>query len=203
VVPASWCEGTPRKTGIFDLKGCLETLGFEEIGFAPETIDGLLPALRIVGYCLRGKYQIQGRAVGFLGQLAPARLRALDCQAPVAVFEIDLSSIGLSAFPSQILPIPRFPAVTRDMAVIADQALPHASIQEVISAAREPLLVGLQLFDVFSDPEGIRVPVGQKSLAYSLTFRSAERTLTADEVNAAHARLKERLKAALSVSFRE
>jgi phenylalanyl-tRNA synthetase beta chain len=63
--------------------------------------------------------------------------------------------------------------------------------------------VDIRLFDLFSDPAGSRVPAGQKSLAYSLTYRSAERTLTADEVNAAHARLKERLKAALSVSFRE
>ncbi len=71
------------------------------------------------------------------------------------------------------------------------------------ASANEPLLADIQLFDLFSDPDGIRVPAGQKSLAYSLTYRSAERTLTADEVNAAHARLKERLKAALSVSFRE
>jgi phenylalanyl-tRNA synthetase beta chain len=59
------------------------------------------------------------------------------------------------------------------------------------------------LFDVFSDPDGIKVAAGKKSLAYSLTYRSAEKTLIADEVNAAHAGLKERLKTALNVSFRE
>ena len=56
---------------------------------------------------------------------------------------------------------------------------------------------------VDTDPTGARIPADKKSVAYSLTYRSGERTLTADEVNAAHARLKERLKTALSVTLRE
>jgi len=72
-----------------------------------------------------------------------------------------------------------------------------------LRAANEPLLADIQLFDLYSDADGIKVPAGRKSLAYSLTYRSADRTLIADEVNAAHARLKERLKAAMNVSFRE
>jgi phenylalanyl-tRNA synthetase beta chain len=193
-LPASWCDTAPRKTGFFDLKGSLESLGLEGISFEPATIDGLLPALRI---------SISGQPAGWLGQLAPARLRAIDCPNPAAVFELDLAACRLRGIPSRIVPIPRFPAITRDIAIIADQGLAHASIVEVLRGANEPLLVDIQLFDLFSDPEGIRLPVGHKSLAYSLTYRSADRTLTAEEVNAAHARLKERLKAALNVSFRE
>ena len=130
-------------------------------------------------------------------------MRALDCTSSVAIFELDLTHCSLRGIPSRIAPIPRFPAVTRDIAIIADASVPHARIEEILRGANEPLLVDIQLFDLFSDPEGIRVPTGQKSLAYSLTYRSAEKTLTADEVNAAHARLKERMKAALNVSFRE
>jgi phenylalanyl-tRNA synthetase beta chain len=140
---------------------------------------------------------------GLLGQLPPAHQRALGAARSISLFEIDLTGCRLRATPSRIAPIPRFPAVTRDIAIIADAAIPHARIAEVIHSANEPLLIDIQLFDLFSDSAGIRVPAGKKSLAYSLTYRSAERTLTADEVNAAHARLKERLKAALSVSFRE
>ena len=65
------------------------------------------------------------------------------------------------------------------------------------------LLASVELFDVFTDPTGARVPADKKSLAYSLTYRSSDRTLTTDEVNAAHARLKERLKTALAVTLRE
>jgi phenylalanyl-tRNA synthetase beta chain len=193
-IPASWCDTAPRKTGFFDLKGCIESLGLEGVAFAPAANDGLLPAMRIT---------IGGQPAGSLGQLAPARARALDCPHPIAVFELDLTSARLRGTPSHIAPIPRFPAVTRDIAIIADASLAHARIEEVLRASSEPLLADIRLFDLFSDPDGIRVPAGQKSLAYSLTFRSAEKTLTSDEVNAAHARLKERLKAALSVSFRE
>ena len=77
---------------------------------------------------------------------------------------------------------------------------PHAPQSQTV---KEPLLADMELFDVFADPSGARIPADKKSVAYSLTYRSTERTLTADEVNAAHARLKDRLKAELSVTLRE
>ena len=69
--------------------------------------------------------------------------------------------------------------------------------------ADEPLLTGFTPFDVFVDPSGIKVGVDRKSLAYSLTYRAADRTLTAEEVQAAHARVKQKLQGALGVEFRE
>jgi phenylalanyl-tRNA synthetase beta chain len=193
-VPASWCDTAPRKAGLFDIKGCLNALGIEELDYVSAASETLLPALSIT---------VAGKPAGWLGQLTPAAQRALGFTDAVEVFEIDLTGCRLRAIPSRIVPIPRFPAVTRDIAIIADAAVTHARIQETLRAANEPLLVDIQLFDVFSDPQGIRVPAGKKSLAYSLTYRSAEKTLVADEVNAAHARLKERLKAVLDVNFRE
>ena len=68
--------------------------------------------------------------------------------------------------------------------------------------AKEPLLAEVTLFDVFTDATGAKIPADKKSLAYSLTYRSAERTLTTEEVNAAHAKLKARLQP-LGVSLRE
>jgi phenylalanyl-tRNA synthetase beta chain len=87
--------------------------------------------------------------------------------------------------------------------MLAPADAPHGKIEAVLLAAHEPLLAGVELFDVFTDPEGVKIPAGQKSVAYALTYHSAERTLTADEVAEAHTRLKERLKAELAVSFRE
>ena len=194
VSPASWCDTAPRTAGFFDLKGCIDAIGIEQLAFEPASIEGLLPAMRIT---------IGGQPAGSLGQLAPARLRAIDCPSAVAIFELSLKGCTLRGIPRRINPLPRFPAVTRDIALLVDQAVPHARIEEVLRSANEPLLADVQLFDLFSDPAGIRVPAGQKSLAYSLTYRSLEKTLTADEVNAAHARLKERLKASVNVSFRE
>ena len=73
----------------------------------------------------------------------------------------------------------------------------------MFKAAQEPLLRTVELFDVFTDPKGERLALGTKSLGYSLTYRSAERTLTANEVNAAHARLKQRVTTELGVQARE
>jgi len=65
------------------------------------------------------------------------------------------------------------------------------------------LLVASEAFDVFHDPTGNKLPADSKSLAISLTFRSQERTLTTEEVNAATDRIKAHLKSALAVGFRE
>ena len=99
--------------------------------------------------------------------------------------------------------LPRFPHTTRDIALVAPLELPHGRVVEVLESGQEPLLQGVSLFDVFTDPTGVRVPAGAKSLGYSLTYRSAERTLTAEEVNSAHARLKQLLAAELGVQPRE
>ena len=86
--------------------------------------------------------------------------------------------------------------------MLAPLTLAHSQVAEALAKANEPLLAGVELFDVFTDSTGAKIPADQKSLAYSLTYRSPERTLTADEVNAAHSKLKERLKL-LGVSLRE
>ncbi len=96
-----------------------------------------------------------------------------------------------------------FPAVTRDIALVADLDLPHAKIAEAVAAAQEPLLVSAVPFDFFVDPSGVKLPADKKSVAYSLTYRAEDRTLTNEEVNAAHARVKQKLTDALAVQFRE
>ena len=58
---------------------------------------------------------------------------------------------------------------------------------------REPLLVGWELFDVFADPTGLKLPADRKSLAWSLTYRDPARTLRSEEVDAAHAKVREAL----------
>ena len=58
-------------------------------------------------------------------------------------------------------------------------------------------------FDLFMDPTGAKLPADKKSVAYSLTYRAEDRTLTNEEVNAAHARVKQKLTDALAVQFRE
>ena len=193
----SWRAAEPRNADLFDLKAVVSA-AFGE-GVSCEQSENPALALSLV-------VKAGGKPVGFAGQLWPADARALDSDAPVLFAEVDLAALWKAA-PSDAArkyrEIPRFPATSRDIAMVAPLTLSHEAIAAVLAKAEEPLLADVELFDVFTDATGAKVPADRKSLAYSLTYRSAERTLTADEVNAAHAKLKERLKSELSVSLRE
>jgi len=160
------------------------------------------PASGILGLAV--EVHLNGERVGVAGVLRPSEARTLDVPGNLMAAEITLDGL-LSGKPEQAVytELPRFPAVTRDMALIAPCGLAHGRVVEVLESAKEELLQSVALFDVFTDATGERVPVGSKSLGYSLTYRASDRTLTADEVNAAHGRLKQRVTAELGVLARE
>ena len=78
-----------------------------------------------------------------------------------------------------------------------------AEIVRVIEAANEPLLGKVELFDLFMENDGQKKPDMKKSLAYSLTYRDKNRTLTSEEVSAVHARIRERLRSDIGAELRE
>ena len=87
--------------------------------------------------------------------------------------------------------------------MIAPEKLTHAEILRVIEEPKEPLLESVQLFDVFEHREGTTSGPAGKSVAYRLTYRAKNRTLTNEEVTAAHAKIRERLRRELGVTLRE
>ncbi len=189
----SWRTGEEIAADFFDLKGLVAAILGNETTFEANANEAAALSLSI---------KVAGRLVGFLGQLAPAAARALDATAPVLFAEIDLGEMPVRKQPS-FREIDRFPIVTRDIALLAPLDLAHARIEALLRSANETLLVDVELFDLFTDPTGVKLPADHKSLAYSLTYRSSEKTLTTEEVNAAHGRLKAHLKAGLPVAFRE
>jgi phenylalanyl-tRNA synthetase beta chain len=96
----------------------------------------------------------------------------------------------------------RFPAVIRDIAMIVAEKISHEEILRVIENPAEPLLASAELFDLFTG-EAIAGERGRKSLAYRLTYRERSRTLTSEEVTAAHAKIRERLRRELGAELRE
>lgn len=192
----TWRCGEGADADLFTLKGIVAAVLGEGATFVPEENPALALSIAI---------QVNGQPVGLAGQLWPADARALDATAPVLFAELDLVALdkarGADAA-KKYRDIPRFPATSRDIALLAPLDLPHVRIEASLLEAKEPLLAGVELFDVFTDPTGAKVPADKRSLAYSLTYRSAERTLAAEEVNAAHAKLKERLRS-LGVTLRE
>ena len=193
----TWRAGEGRAADIFDLKSQLSAVLGEGVTFKSDSNPALALSLVI---------EFAGKPVGFAGQLWPADARSLDATAPVLFAEIDLTAMWKLSAPDvakKYREIPRFPATTRDIAMLAPLSLAHAEVERTLVSAKEPLLAGVELFDVFTDASGVKVPADKKSLAYSLTYRSPERTLTADEVNAAHTKLKQRLTTQLGVALRE
>ena len=91
----------------------------------------------------------------------------------------------------------------RDLAVVVPAATPNGRVEEVIRAAKAPNLETVQLFDLFRDKKGEKIAADQKSLAYALTYRAADRTLVEREVNDAHDLVRKMLVAELGCSFRE
>ena len=193
----TWRAGEGRGADLFDLKSLLSVVLGEGVTFKTDANPALALSLVI---------EFAGKPVGFAGQLWPADARALDATAPVLFAEIDLVALWKLSAPDvakKYREIPRFPATTRDIAMLAPLSLAHEEVERTLVSAKEPLLAGVELFDVFTDATGAKVPADKKSLAYSLTYRSPERTLTADEVNAAHTKLKQRLTTQLGVALRE
>ena len=188
----SWRAGIERNADIFDAKGVLASLGIGDLTF--ESSENPLLALAATA-------KLDGAPIGSAGQLWPAKARELDIATPLIAVEIELPAPGGAA--KSYAEIAKYPAVTRDIALVAPEAVLHAQVEDVLHALKEPLLERVELFDVFTDPEGKKVATGQKSMAYSLTYRDKNRTLTMEEVNAAHGRIKDRLKADLGVTFRE
>lgn len=131
------------------------------------------------GRCAR--LEVDGRTVGYAGELHPAVLERAGLPARLCALEIDLDALPLRAdLPSpQVSP---FPAVLQDVNVVVAQEVSAQSVQDALAAGAGELLESLTLFDVFT---GEQVGEGNKSLTFALTFRAPDRTLTEDEASAA------------------
>jgi phenylalanyl-tRNA synthetase beta chain len=119
------------------------------------------------------------------------------------VIELSIDALRRLARDPAYQEISKFPAVTRDIAILCPLSLSYAEIERVLTGAKEVLLAEVKPFDVFTDASGQKLPADRKSVAISLTFRTPGRTLSGEEVNAACERLKQGLKRDLPVDFRE
>lgn len=139
--------------------------------------------------------------IGWIGLIAPAIRKEWRLSEPVAVFEINAAPVAHHAAERiSYKPVPAFPSVSRDVALVADQSLRHEELVAAMKQAGPAELESIELFDIFT---GASLGAGKRSLAYSLTYRSASRTLTDDEVNGYHNEVKGALRRNLNVEIRE
>jgi phenylalanyl-tRNA synthetase beta chain len=179
----------------FDLKRVVETITGQEADFErhePNSVAALLCRVHAPG----------GTPLGWAGQVRPSVARRYDVRGALFVAELAFQPERFSR-PVRYLPLDRFPPITRDVAFLAPLSLKYGQVQEVLRDLREPLLVNVALFDLFTDPAGARIPPDQKSIALSLTYRASDRTLTQDDVAVVHQRVKKELVTRLHVTLRE
>jgi len=191
---AHWRSGSARKLDLFDLKGVIETTGIEKLSFQRSELTGL---------SLSADVFFGSKKIGFIGQLTAANVEQLGASAPVLVAEIEIQPELIAMNRATFREIDKFPAITRDIAMIVPEKLSHEEISSTIVSANEPLLASVELFDVFSGKEEQNFGAEKKSLAYTLTYRDKTRTLTNDEITVVHAKIRERLQRELGVELRE
>lgn len=134
-------------------------------------------------------------------QLPLPQAKKLDLRDPVFFAEFDLERLlAATRMEKTYRELPKLPAVVRDMALIVDENARHGDILTAIEKNRNKILERVELFDIF---KGDPIPKGKKSMAYSLTFRAADRNLTDAEVNEAHEQIKRQLLKEMPCEVRE
>ncbi len=216
--------GQREEVDFFDIKGAaeavLDRMGLRSpqfrLGYVAARHPTFHPARLAVILLDRqqGKREPQGTpgagydpaaVVGLLGEVHPDVAERFDIRERVYLLGLDLDRlIELAGLPSEqrgyYRPLPRFPAVVQDMAVIVDVQVAAAQVEAVIRRVGGGLVADVRLFDVY---QGEPIPAGKKSLAYSISYQAPDRTLTDAQVAELHARIEKRLAQELGASLRK
>jgi phenylalanyl-tRNA synthetase beta chain len=143
---------------------------------------------------------MDGRQLGYIGELHPSVTAAAKLDGRYVAFEVDVEPLLAAARIPRAQPLPRFPAVERDLAVVVEETVAAGAILASIKESAGDLLEEVRAFDEY---RGVQVPEAHKSIAFTLTFRSPERTLTDAEVDKVMSEIKLGLEKRHRARFRE
>lgn len=191
--------GMYGEVDFYDLKGAVEELldklGINDYEFEPDKNNSTFHPGRTA------ELIIGGRTAGVIGEIHPEVVQEFECpkRTYLGVIEVEhlISNATLTA---GYKPLPKFPAVTRDIALLVSDDILVKQIENLIREKSGEILESIELFDVY---KGKQVPEGMKSVAYSITFRAEDRTLKDKEVNKVMNNIVESLKDKLNAQLRE
>jgi phenylalanyl-tRNA synthetase beta chain len=155
------------------LAGCIEALSAPALTYQRGAAELFHP-----GRC--AAVTLDGRQLGYLGELHPTVGATVKVEGRLVAFEIDIEPVLVVSQSPRAQPLPKYPAVDRDLAVVVEEHVAATSLLAAIQESAGELLVMARAFDEY---HGSQVPEGHKSIAFTLTFRSPERTLTDAEVD--------------------
>lgn len=172
--------GGDTEVDFFWLKGVLEQflddMAILDVEFVPTVHPTLHPGRT-------AEVRAGGRLIGLCGEVHPRVAEHFDLPRRAYLAEVNVDALmDLAATERPRPALSRFPAVDRDIAFLVAQSQPAERVQQAITAAAGEFVESVELFDVY---QGASIPVGQRSLAYRLTFRATDRTLADEEVDTA------------------
>ncbi|ETI67823.1 phenylalanine--tRNA ligase subunit beta [Neobacillus vireti] len=179
----SW-QGEKKAVDFFVVKGIVEgmfaKLGLmDRVDYVQAQLDGMHPGRT-------AEIRLNGEKIGFVGQVHPSIQKELDLK-DTYVFELSLKAVLEAEAPVlQYETIPRFPSITRDIALVVNRETVSGTLWEIIVNEGAPLLKEAEVFDLY---EGDKIEAGKKSIAFSLKYADPVRTLTDDEVTKVHGRV--------------
>ncbi|WP_141431979.1 phenylalanine--tRNA ligase subunit beta [Bacillus sp. 03113] len=182
-------QGEKKPVDFFVIKGILEglfaKLGLEnKVEYRRGNVEGMHPGRTAEVF-------LSGESIGFVGQIHPQAEKELDLKGAY-VFELSLKKmLEADVEPLKYEAIPRFPSVTRDIALVVDKEKEAGELQKIIIEAGGSLLKEVIVFDLY---EGERMEPGKKSIAFSLKYFDPERTLTDEDITKAHDKVLEAVK---------
>jgi phenylalanyl-tRNA synthetase beta chain len=193
---ADW-KGGNEPCDFYDIKGIAELL-LASLG-VPSTKVGPLADVPYLHPKRAAKITYGDIEVCRFGEFHPELQQKFELHRRLYLLEMNLESVLTIARPKgAFAEVPRFPGVTRDLAVVVDEDVPAIAVEQIIARASQPVVEEVKLFDLY---RGDQIPEGKKSLAYSIRYRASDRTLTDEEVNqhqeAIIKALKEEVKATL------
>lgn len=163
----------------YDLKGLIEALA-DQLGLAPLQF---LPTTEVAALHPGRAAEVRlasGEIIGSVGQLHPRLVAGFKVKQPILLAEFDFQKLLTAArIEPRYRQLPKFPTVVRDLALLIDTAVTWQAIEETIRGLGLPHLVDLRIFDIY---RGRELPAGRHSVALSLRYRAADRTLTDEEI---------------------
>jgi len=195
----AWDRPASPRLDFYDLKGILETL-LEELHVTAATFDPVTGATFFhPGKC--AVLKTAGKELGLLGELHPLVKERFDlADLPILAADLDLHALlDLAPQLFEAQPVPIFPPVLEDIAVVLDESVPAAQVEALIRQAGGKTLASVRLFDIY---RGAQIGEGKKSLAYRLTYQDPAKTLTDEEAAAIRRRIVKRLEQDLGAKLR-
>jgi phenylalanyl-tRNA synthetase beta chain len=180
VDPEQW-GAKPRPVDFYDIKADLEAILAPRVARFEQAVHPALHPGR------SARVVLDGRAIGWIGELHPRWQQQYELPAATAVFEIDWTALAGRELPSAA-EVSKFPPVRRDLAFVVDRAVPAQALVDSVMADRPMFVEGFEVFDSYAGPG---VEGGKKSLAFRVLLQDTRKTLTDSEVDSSIARLVE------------